>query len=426
MRKVVVRDFRYLNGEIEIPSDKSLSHRGVIFSSLAKGRSIIRNFSDGKDPLSTINVLRGAGVKIEFIDEKTLSVCSSGKFQPPVYDLDCGNSGTTMRLMSGVLAGQNFKSVLCGDLSLSKRPMKRVIEPLTLMGAKITSSAGTAPLIIQGGDLHSINYTSQIASAQVKSCILLAGMQAEGRTIFSEPYLSRNHTEILLKYMGADIKTDGNTVSIEKSELAPVDMTICGDISSAAYFIAAALIIPKSRLVLKNIGLNPTRTGILDVIKEMGGNIRILDERIVCGEPVGDIMVEYSSLKGCKISGGIIPRLIDEIPVIAVIASFAGGYTIISDAQDLRNKESDRIKSVVEGLKKMGADIEETDDGMIISGKSELKGGCCLDTFHDHRLAMSFYVAGLAAQKEVMIDGFEWAGISFPNFENLFEKVKVI
>ena len=425
MRKVIRNDFKYLKGEIEIPADKSLSHRSIIFSSLAKGQSIIKNFSDGQDPLSTVKVFRNLGVSIEFLDKKTVVVNSDGLLRKPESVLDCGNSGTTMRLVAGVLTGQNFPSVLIGDESLSKRPMRRIIEPLTLMGAEISSENGTAPLNIIGRNLHSINYSSKIASAQVKSCVLLAGLQAEGVTVFSEPYLSRNHSEILLKHMGAAIQTSQNAVSIEKSELSPIEMTICGDISSAAYFIAAALIVPNSSLILKNIGLNPTRTGILEVVEKMGGNISILDKRCVCGEIVGDIKVEYSPLKGCEISGELIPKLIDEIPVIAVLATQAEGETVISDAQDLRNKESDRIKTVVDGLKLFGADIEETSDGMIIRGKTELKGGCELKTYHDHRLAMSFYVAGLIAKQEIMIDGFEWAGISFPTFEKLFEEVKV-
>lgn len=425
MRKVIRNDFKYLKGEIEIPADKSLSHRSIIFSSLAKGQSIIKNFSDGQDPLSTVNVFKNLGVDIEFLDKKTVVVNSDGLLRKPESVLDCGNSGTTMRLVAGVLSGQNFPSVLIGDESLSKRPMRRIIEPLTLMGAEISSENGTAPLNISGRNLHSINYSSKIASAQVKSCVLLAGLQAEGVTVFSEPYLSRNHSEILLKHMGAVIQTSQNAVSIEKSELSPIEMTICGDISSAAYFIAAALIVPNSSLILKNIGLNSTRTGILEVVEKMGGNISILDERCICGEIVGDIKVEYSQLKGCEISGELIPKLIDEIPVIAVLATQAEGKTVISDAQDLRNKESDRIKTVVDGLKMLGADMEETSDGMVIRGKKELKGGCELKTYHDHRLAMSFYVAGLIAKQEIMIDGFEWAGISFPTFEKLFEEVRV-
>lgn len=424
MQKNITKNFKCLKGEIEIPADKSLSHRAVIFPSLAKGRSVIKNFSDGQDPHSTLKLFQNLGVEIEEVEQGTVIINSTGKLSKPAQDLDCGNSGTTMRLVSGFLAGQNFNSVLFGDESLSKRPMKRIIEPLTQMGGKISSQDGKAPLSIAGTKLYGIDYTSKIASAQVKSCLLLAGLFANGKTTITEPYLSRNHSEILLKYMGAKITTAQNSVTIEKSELKPIEMTICGDISSAAYFIVAGLIVPNSCLILKNIGLNPTRTGIIDVVRQMGGEITILDQKEVCGELVGDIKVEYSALKGCQISGDIIPRLIDEIPVIAVLATQAEGETKIADATDLRNKESDRITAVVTELKKLGANIEETADGMIIQGKTPLKGDCTVTTYNDHRLAMSLYVAGLVTEKEISIDEFEWVNISFPTFEKLFEQIK--
>lgn len=424
MQKNITKNFKCLKGEIEIPADKSLSHRAVIFPSLAKGHSVIKNFSDGQDPHSTLKLFQNLGVEIEEVEQGTVIINSTGKLSKPTQDLDCGNSGTTMRLVSGFLAGQNFNSVLFGDESLSKRPMKRIIEPLTQMGGKISSQDGKAPLSITGTKLYGIDYTSKIASAQVKSCLLLAGLFANGKTTITEPYLSRNHSEILLKYMGAKITTAQNSVTIEKSELKPIEMTICGDISSAAYFIVAGLIVPNSCLILKNIGLNPTRTGIIDVVRQMGGKITILDQKEVCGELVGDIKVEYSALKGCQISGDIIPRLIDEIPVIAVLATQAEGETKIADATDLRNKESDRITAVVTELKKLGANIEETADGMIIQGKTPLKGDCTVTTYNDHRLAMSLYVAGLVTEKEISIDEFEWVNISFPTFEKLFEQIK--
>ena len=424
MQKNITKNFKCLKGEIEIPADKSLSHRAVIFPSLAKGRSVIKNFSDGQDPHSTLKLFQNLGVEIEEVEQGTVIINSTGKLSKPAQDLDCGNSGTTMRLVSGFLAGQNFNSVLFGDESLSKRPMKRIIEPLTQMGGKISSQDGKAPLSIAGTKLYGIDYTSKIASAQVKSCLLLAGLFANGKTTITEPYLSRNHSEILLKYMGAKITTAQNSVTIEKSELKPIEMTICGDISSAAYFIVAGLIVPNSCLILKNIGLNPTRTGIIDVVRQMGGKITILDQKEVCDELVGDIKVEYSALKGCQISGDIIPRLIDEIPVIAVLATQAEGETKIADATDLRNKESDRITAVVTELKKLGANIEETADGMIIQGKTPLKGDCTVTTYNDHRLAMSLYVAGLVTEKEISIDEFEWVNISFPTFEKLFEQIK--
>ena len=423
MQKKVSTLNKPLNGEITIPADKSISHRAVIFSSLAKGKSVIRNFSDGQDPLTTLKIFNQLGVESE-INENEIVIKSNGILKQSIAPLDCGNSGTTMRLVSGILAGQNFNSVLIGDDSLSKRPMKRIIEPLTQMGAIIKSNEFKAPLEITGQDLHSIDYSSQIASAQVKSCILLAGLGVnDGITSVTEPYVSRNHTELMLKAMGANITTNGTKVSIQKSELSPIEIDICGDISSAAYFIVAALIVPNSKIILKNVGLNPTRTGILDVAQKMGANIKILDEKEVYGEKVGDIQIEYSELNGCEISGEIIPRLIDEIPIIAVLATQTKGQTIIKDAQDLRNKESDRITSVVTELKKLGANIEETPDGMIIRGKYKLSGNCEVETYHDHRLAMSLYVAGLICEKEILINGFEWVNISFPTFEELFNKL---
>lgn len=423
MQKIVSKVNNGLKGEIEIPADKSISHRAVILSSLAKGTSIIKNFSDGQDPQSTLKIFKNLGTEVEQ-EGNILKISSDGKLKPNTHNtFSCDNSGTTMRLLSGVFARQNFDSILIGDESLSKRPMKRIIEPLTLMGAKIEAKDYKAPLKIYGKELRPINYTSKIASAQVKSCILLAGLGTDGITTVNEPYLSRNHTEIMLKAMGADITTNKNTVSIKKSELEPLNINICGDISSAAYFIVAGLIVPNSKILLNNVGLNPTRAGIIDVVKEMGGSIEILDENVVSGEVVGNIKVKTSHLKGCKICGEIIPRLIDELPIIAVLATQADGDTVISNAQDLRNKESDRISTVVKELKKLGANIEETQDGMIIHGKTKLKGGVELETYHDHRLAMSLYVAGLICEKEVLINGFEWVNISFPTFEALFAKI---
>jgi len=459
-----VKKINKLKGEVTIPADKSISHRAVMFSSLAKGESRIENFSKGADCHSTLGVFKSLCVEAEFKDEKTLIIKSKGLIAPQT-DLDCGNSGTTMRLMSGILAGQNFDSVLMGDESLSKRPMARVIKPLELMGAKISSNENKAPLKIHGTDLIGIDYVSELASAQVKSCILLAGLHARGKTSFTEPHVSRNHTELMLEYLGAKVGYEGtgkrkqqtgveNTpaplegegwgggqitsrtnlspihlftcspkVTIEKSQLQAKTINIPGDISSAAFFIVAALIVPNSEIILKNVGLNPTRTGILDVVKSMGADIEILDEKVVSNELVGDIRVKYSDLKSCTIEGAIIPRLIDELPVIAVLATQAQGTTIIKDAQDLRNKESDRIKAVVDELKKLGANIEETPDGFIIEGKTDLRGAAQVETYHDHRLAMSLYVAGLVCENPILINGFEWVNISFPEFENLMNKL---
>ena len=423
MNKIIQKRVNGLKGEITIPSDKSISHRSIMFSSLAKGRSVIHNFSNGADCHSTKKLFEQLGIEITQTGEKSYEVFSNGHFNTPISDLDCGNSGTTMRLCSGILASQNFDSVLFGDESLSKRPMKRVITPLELMGAKIESNEYKAPLHIYGRELHGIEYNSPIASAQVKSCILLAGLNATGKTTVIEPYTSRNHTELMLKYMGANITWDNNSVSIEKSSLEPKVINIAGDISSAAYFIVGALIVPNSEIIIKNVGLNPTRTGILDVVQRMGGNLEILSQEEISGELVGDIKISYSELKGCTISGEDIPRLIDELPVIALLATQAEGQTIVSNAEDLRKKESDRITTIVNGLKSLGAEIEEKEDGFIINGKTELYGDKSLEVFHDHRLAMTYYTAGLICKKDIMINGFEWINISFPEFEELFNNL---
>ena len=426
MEKIVKKNKQGLRGEIEIPSDKSISHRAVMLLSIAKGTACIRNFSNGADCHSTLDLFSKLGVEHEFVEDKTLIIKSSGKLRAPIVDLNCGNSGTTMRLVSGILSGQDFNSVLYGDESLSKRPMKRVIEPLSLMGANIHSNEFKAPLSIYGKHLHGVEYISKLASAQVKSCMLFAGLHADGETVYTEPFLSRNHSELMLKYLGADIEYSGCTTKIKKSVIEAKDILVCGDISSAAYFIVGGLIVPNSDIILKNVGLNPTRTGIIDVVNKMCGNIEVLDKRFISNEEVGDIRVRTSELKGCEISGDIIPRLIDEIPAIAVLATQAEGTTVIKDAFELRNKESDRIKSVVMELKKLGADVEETHDGMIINGKKSLKGDCELETYHDHRLAMSMYVAGLVSEKPVKINEFQWVNISFPEFEKLFGKIEIV
>lgn len=412
-----------LKGEVIIPSDKSISHRAAMFLSLARGISTIENFSKGADCLSTLSVFNSLGIKSRFVAEKTVEIDSRSGLISPVEDLYCGNSGTTMRLMSGILAGQAFNSILTGDESLSKRPMKRVIDPLTLMGAEISSQDGKAPLKIHGQMLHGIDYNSKLSSAQVKSCLLLAGLHASGKTSFTEPYISRNHTERMLEFLGANISCGGNKVTVVKSELTPRTITVAGDISSAAFFIVAGLIVPGSEIILKNVGLNPTRTGILDVVKAMGADVEILDKKLVSNEEVGDIRVRRSELKATTIEGDIIPRLIDELPVIAVLATQADGDSVVKDAQDLRNKESDRIKAIVTELRKIGADIEETPDGFIVHGKVKLKGNSEVETYHDHRLAMSLYVAGLICEKPVLINEFQWVNISFPEFEGLMNSL---
>ncbi len=429
-----------LSGEIIIPSDKSISHRALILGSLTGGVVNISNFSKGKDCICTLNILKQLGVDIVFKDEKNLTLNSKSGYKKPDTGLDCGNSGTSMRLLSGLLSGQNFSSTLIGDASLSKRPMRRIIEPLSLMGAKINSNDNRAPLNIKGQKLKGITFDTKIPSAQVKSSLLIAGYFASGMTAVVEPYLSRNHSELMLKYFDADIDygimsdikalelassvSCGFYTTIRNSFLVPKDIYVPGDISSAAFFIVGASIIEGSDILIKNVGLNPTRTGIIDVLNMMGGNIEILDLKTKNNELIGDIRVKYSpNLKGCTIEGDIIPRLIDEIPVIAVLSLFAEGKTVIKDAKDLKNKESNRIDCTSLELKKLGANIVPTDDGFIIEGKNKLKGGVELNCYNDHRIAMSLYVASLLSSKTNLIKDFGWVDTSFPEFGELFGKL---
>lgn len=412
-----------LKGTVTIPADKSISHRSAMFSALTGGVVEIQNFSMGADCISTLNIIKTLGCEVEFKSEKHIRINAKNAFNKDMYDLDCGNSGTSMRLFSGILASREIEFRLFGDESLSKRPMKRVILPLELMGAKIKHNDFKAPLLIKGTELFPIDYKSPIASAQVKSCILLAGLNTYGETKVTEPFVSRDHTEKMLKYFGADIQTDGTTTKITKSKLEPKNLSVCGDISSAAFFLTAGAIVPNSDIVIKNTGLNPTRTGIIDVLKQMDANIEILDKRTECNEEVGDVRIRTSELKGITIQGSIIPRLIDELPVIAVLATQAQGTTIVKDAGDLRNKESDRIKCLVTELLKIGANIQETEDGFIIEGKTKLKGGAQTQCYHDHRLAMSLYVAGLVCENSININEFQWVDISFPEFLPLMQSI---
>lgn len=416
-----------LTGEITIPSDKSISHRSIIIGALTNGKVKISNFSSCADCHSTLNIFKNLGLDVDFIDDKTLIINSKQGLIKPDCPLDCGNSGTSMRLIAGILSGQKFNSELIGDISLSKRPMKRIIEPLSLMGAKIESDENKAPLKIKGSKLTGISYESKIASAQVKSSILLAGLFASGETTVIEPYLSRNHSELMLEYFDSDIKAYNSDnkfyTKIRSSFLMPKDLFIPGDISSSAFFLVASSIVKGSDVIIKNVGLNPTRTGIIDVMKQMNADIEILDYKVVNNEPIGDIRVKYSpDLKGIEIKGEIIPRLIDEIPVIVVLALCADGKTVIKDASDLKNKESDRINSLCFELNKTGADIIPTDDGFIINsnGKKQLKGGAELNCYHDHRLIMSFYVASLVSKNANIINDFNWVNTSFPEFLELF------
>ena len=418
------KNAKKLTGNIVIPPDKSISHRTAMFAALTKGVVNIKNFSKGADCRSTLKIIRQLGCDVQFHTDMNLTVNAKNALKAPTSDLDCGNSGTTMRMMSGILAGQPFCSTLFGDVSLSKRPMKRIISPLTEMGADFSHNDFKAPLKINGKKLHAITYNSPLASAQVKSAVLLAGMFADGVTTVNEPYQSRNHTELMLKYLDADIVENSLTsTSIKPCTLTPKDMEVCGDISSAAFFMVAAAIVKNSEIIIENVGVNYTRSGIIDVFKRMGANIELMNERNISGEAVADIKVSYSDLKGTTIGGADIPRLIDEIPVIAVLATQADGMTVIKDASDLRNKESDRISTIVSQLRAIGADIEERPEGMIINGKTKLKGGIEIDTHHDHRTAMSFYVAGLITELPLLIKDFEWVNTSFPEFLELMAKI---
>ena len=418
-----------LSGEIIIPPDKSISHRSLILGALTKGKIKISNISLGFDCISTLKILNELGVRHKFLSKRELFLDATGAFIEPKNKLDCGNSGTTTRLMAGLLASKNFKSELFGDESLSKRPMKRIIEPLELMGAKIKSNDNKMPLIIEGGELVGIEYKSPIPSAQIKSALLIAGLNAKGKTKIWEKTLSRNHSELMLEYLGANIKKgyddNGYFVEVEKSSLIEKDIEIPGDISSAAFFMVAGAIVKNSDIVIKNVGINPTRTGILDVFDQAKINYKLLNKRMLANEPVSDIQVSYSeNIEPFEIKGDLVPRLIDEIPILAVLATRANGKTVVKDAKDLRNKESDRIKAIVEAFMALGVEIEEKEDGFIIQGKREVKNSIELETFLDHRLAMSYYVLSLITKKELKIKGFDCINTSFPEFLNLMKEIQ--
>ena len=413
-----------LKGEITVPGDKSISHRAVMFGALSKGTTEVTNFLQGADCISTIDCFRRLGIAIENTSEKII-VHGKGLHGLTKSDkiLDVGNSGTTTRLISGILAGQNFETILNGDESIQSRPMKRIMEPLSLMGADIASlrDNNCAPLRIAGSPLHGIHYTSKVSSAQVKSCILLAGLYADGLTSVTEPSVSRNHTELMLRGFGANVVCRDKTAAITPDpELIGQKIEVPGDISSAAYFIAAGLIVPGSEILVKNVGINPTRDGIIRVCQAMGADITLFNKREHGGEPVADILVRYSNLEATTIEGEIIPTLIDELPMIAVMACFAKGTTVIKDAAELKVKESDRIAVMVDNLSRMGAHITATDDGMIIEGGFPLHGAE-IDSHLDHRIAMSFAVAALASEGETTIKDADCVKISYPHFyEDLF------
>ena len=416
-----------LKGSFELIGDKSISHRAVMFSSISKGDNKISNFLMGEDCLSTISCFRKMGVDIQ-IDGKDVYVKGNGLYglKRPKEILDVGNSGTTIRLMMGILAGNKFDATLIGDNSIAKRPMKRVTDPLRLMGCNIEGKDDTnyTPIKIYGGDLKAIDYHMPVASAQVKSALILASLYANDTSFIYEKVKSRNHTEIMLKSFGADINVENLKISVNPvNELFSQDIYVPGDISSAAFIIVSALITKGSEVIIKNVGLNETRTGIIDVVKNMNGNIEIINERLVGGELVGDLLVRYTKdLCATTIDKDIIPRLIDEIPVIAVLATQAEGTTIIKDAQELKVKESNRIKSMVENLKILGADIEELEDGMIIKGKSKLNGGK-IKTFKDHRIAMAFSTLNLISDEKIKLDNEDCINVSFPGYFDLIKSL---
>jgi len=417
--KQVVKAPPVLDGDVSPPGDKSISHRAVILNGIARGDSRVSNFAQSADCLATVACMRALGVGIESFKGGGLVVRGVGDSGLKEADdvLCAENSGTTMRLLAGLLVAQPFLSIITGDQSLRSRPMDRIIQPLRLMGAQIwgRSSDSKAPLVIKGGQLHGIRYTLPVPSAQLKSALLLAALFARGDTVIKEPIASRDHTERMLKAMGAKIEVKGDAITVSPSRLKAVDIIVPGDISSAAFWLVAGVIHNRANIRLNNVGINPTRSGIIDVLNSMGANLTVENERMVSGEPVADLMVQSSQLSGMEIGGEFIPRVIDEIPLIALAASVAQGKTVIRDAGELRVKETDRISNTAKELLKLGADVQELPDGMIIQGRKKLRGAAC-ESHGDHRLAMMLGIAALVAEGETEIDNAEAVNISYPRF----------
>ena len=416
-----------LKGTVTVPGDKSISHRAVMLGALADGTTRIRNFLQGADCLSTIDCFSHMGITVDNLGDEVL-VHGKGLhgLSAPDQILDVGNSGTTTRLLSGILAGQPFTSELTGDASIQSRPMNRIIRPLSQMGAKVESvkNNGCVPLRISGHSLTGIQYQSPVASAQVKSCVLLAGLYADAPTSVTEPWVSRDHTERMLARFGARVKTEDTTATIwPDPSLQAADLYVPGDISSAAYFIAAALLVPGSEVLIRNVGINPTRDGLLRVCRAMGADITLENRQDASGEPCADLLVRYSELTGTTVEGGLIPALIDELPVVAILAAFAHGTTVIRNAEELKVKESNRLDIMVTELKAMGCDIEGTEDGMIIHGGRPLEGAV-IDSRLDHRIAMSFAIAGLAARGTTTILRSDCVDISYPGFYRDLENLQ--
>lgn len=411
-----------LRGEMVVPGDKSISHRAIMFASLAEGKSRVRGLLRGEDCFSTLKAFQQLGIEIEekADDELVIHGRDLNGLSEPEDVIDCGNSGTTMRLMSGILAAQPFLSVLTGDQYLRRRPMKRIIDPLSTMGAEILSrTGGRAPLVIKGGTLQPTEYHSPIASAQVKSALLLAGMQSEGTTTVYEPHLSRDHSERMLRGFGVKLESfPGGARVTGPVRLQGREVIVPGDISSAAFFLVAGLIVPGSELLIKNVGVNPTRSGIIDILLQMGGSIELLNQRELSGEPVADLLVKSSALKGIEIGGELVPRAIDEFPVVSVAAAFAEGETLIRDAGELRVKETDRIAAMCDALGILGAQIEPLEDGLRVTGGQPLAGGK-INSRGDHRIAMSMAIAALQTEDAVIIEDTACTATSFPNFWEL-------
>jgi len=420
-----VNNVEKIQGRIRVPGDKSISHRAVMLSGISKGKAVIEGFLRGEDCYSTIACFRGLGIEIEDLGSRII-VHGKGLYglREAKDVLDAGNSGTTMRLMAGILSGQEFLTVVTGDGSLRKRPMDRIAVPLRKMGAFIDGRdrGSLAPLVIRGGNLKGMDYSSPVSSAQVKSAVLLAGLYAEGRTVVREAVTSRDHTERMLKALGGNITTEKGIAVMEKSQLQAASLRVPGDISSAAFFMAAAAAMPGSQLVIEGVGLNPTRTGIIDVLKKMGAHIEIENSTTSGGEAAGDLRIQGKKLTGITITKEIIPRLIDEIPVIAVIAALAEGKTTITGAEELKVKESNRITSMVTEMKKVGIKVRELSDGMEIEGENRIIGGT-VESYNDHRIAMAMAVAGLFAKEPVKIRQSECIGVSFPDFEQTLRQV---
>jgi 3-phosphoshikimate 1-carboxyvinyltransferase len=423
MKAVVSRPKR-LTGTITPPGDKSISHRAAIFNAIAVGEARIENYGPGADCQSTLRVLRQLGTEIEGKDGSYV-VRGRGLSEPNDI-LNTGNSGTTTRLMAGVLAAQPFMSIMTGDKSIRSRPMGRIVEPLRLMGAKVDGRDGgkLAPLTFRGGTLHGIEYRLPVASAQLKSALLLAGLWADGETRLEQPALSRDHTELMFRAMGADVIEDGLTVAVKPAQLKAVDVSVPADISSAAYWLVAAVCHPDAEVTVVGVGTNPTRTGILDALATMGADVQVVNERIEGGEQVADLVARSSDMHAADFSGDILPRMIDEVPVLALAACFAKGTTLISDAAELRVKESDRLKATTTELNRMGAHVEELDDGLCITGGHALSGANAM-TYSDHRIAMTMGIAGLLASGSTTIAAAETASISYPSFWDHLESLGV-